>query len=91
MSVVEIEGEYNKNGRIKLSRKPTGVRVPARVVVRFVDAEESDAGEEVRKAAVEKMLARMRGGIDFGGPPYPTREEIYGERIKDITDRLDRH
>lgn len=90
MSTVEIEGVY-EHGRVKLSRKPKNVRAPSRVVVKFLDAEGPDAAEEARKAAVERMLARMRKGIDFGGPPYPTREEIYGDRIKDITDRLDRH
>ncbi len=88
MSTLEIEGVY-KDGRIKLSHKPKGVRASARVVVRFLDAEGTDDTPEVRNVAVERMLARMRKGISFGGPPYPTREQIYGERAKRITDRPD--
>lgn len=88
MSVVEIEGTY-EHGRVKLSREPREVRGPSRVVVTFLDAEGPDAAEETRLAAAERMLVRMRKGIDFGGPPYSTREEIYEERTRRVTERPD--
>jgi hypothetical protein len=40
-----------------------------------------------RDAAIEQLLAEMDAGIDFGGAPYPTREEIYNERADELERR----
>jgi hypothetical protein len=36
--------------------------------------EGSPPKEELRRRAIR----RMRQGLDLGGPPYPSREELYG-------------
>jgi len=46
----------------------------ARVIVTFLPAAPSGLS---REEARDRMLSRMREGIPLGGPPYPTREEIY--------------
>lgn len=38
---------------------------------------DADAVERKRCEAAECLLERFRQGIDFGGPPYPKREELY--------------
>jgi len=44
------------------------------------------ADENVRRAALKRLLARLEQGIDFGGPPYPKREELY-DRISRSRER----
>jgi hypothetical protein len=44
--------------------------------------------ENARHAALQRLLARLKQGIDFGGPPYPKREELY-DRINRSGDRDD--
>ena len=83
MSVEEVEGLYDK-GRIKLSRKPKGVRAPSRVIVKFLDAEGPE--DTARRKAIERVLADVRKGFDLGGEPYPKREELY-DRVKRYTER----
>jgi hypothetical protein len=76
MSKVEIEGIYDKRGRVKLSRSPKGVKVPSRVMVRFLEA----AGEGVdaeRQAAIDLVLADLQEGLHLGGAPYPKREDLH--------------
>lgn len=64
-----VEGIY-KDGKVELLERPEGLR-EARVIVTFLPATpaEPSAGE-----ARNRLLSRMKAGIDLGGPPYPTRE-----------------
>lgn len=69
-----VEGIY-EDGEVELLERPEGLQ-RARVIVTFLPsppAEPSRGREEARK----RLLNMMREGIDLGGPPYPTREEIY--------------
>ena len=65
-----IEGTY-EDGRIELEEKPEGVR-RARVLVTFLAPERGDVSD-----ATAQLLARMRAGLDLGGAPYPSREELH--------------
>ncbi len=65
-----IKGTY-EDGRIELEEKPEGVR-HARVLVTFLEPE-GDAASQ----ATNHLLARMRAGLDLGGPPYPSRDELH--------------
>ena len=66
-----IEGTY-EDGRIELEEQPEGVR-RARVLVTFLAPERGvDVGD-----ATAQLLARMRAGLDLGGAPYPSREELH--------------
>lgn len=69
-----VEGIY-EDGEIELLERPEGLR-RARVIVTFLPSPPSEPSRE-REEARERMLNQMREGIDLGGPPYPTREEIY--------------
>ena len=91
MSLLAVEGVY-QDGKVELSEKPPGVE-RARVVVTFLpDAVEGEAPERerTRQEAVERMLARMRAGIDFGGEKF-NRDEVYEERMRELEERYDRH
>jgi hypothetical protein len=44
------------------------------VIVTFLPEPDT---ETVAEQARQRMLSRMRAGIPLGGPPYPTKEEIY--------------
>jgi hypothetical protein len=79
MSLLTVEGIY-KDGKIELSELPGTVESPARVLVTFLPAEVPPAGESDREELRRRAFARMREGIDLGGPPYPSREEIYDRR-----------
>ncbi len=48
------------------------------------------AQECLRQKAVKKVLEDMRKGLDLGGPPYPTREEIYEDRTRELEERRNR-
>jgi hypothetical protein len=67
-----IEGIY-KDGQVELLEQPEGLR-EARVIVTFLPLTTS---ERSRGDVRGRMLARMRTGLSLGGPPYPTRDEIY--------------
>ncbi len=67
-----VEGIY-KDGEVELLEHPEGLR-EARVIVTFLPP---TPAKPSREEARNRMLARMRAGIPLGGPPYPTREEIY--------------
>lgn len=69
-----VEGIY-EDGEIELLERPEGLQ-RARVIVTFLPPVPSEPSWE-REEARERMLNQMREGIDLGGPPYPTREEIY--------------
>jgi hypothetical protein len=83
MMLQTIEGIY-RDGKVELAVQPTNV-TEARVMVIFLPveqkAEEKDKPvqdpEEARRAARQRLLARLEQGIPFGGPPYPKREELY--------------
>jgi hypothetical protein len=93
MALQAVQGVYH-DGKVELSERPEGVE-RARVVVTFLpelagpDAD-TEAKERERKEAVERMLARMRAGIDFGGEKF-NRDEIYEERMRELEERYDRH
>jgi hypothetical protein len=74
-----VEGIY-EDGEVELLERPEGLE-RARVIVTFLPPAASEPSRE-REEARERMLKRMREGIDLGGPPYPKREEIYGRDPK---------
>jgi len=84
MSFQSVKGVY-KDGRVELSEEPEAIKAPSEVIVIFL---QPAADSAVKKAAIERMLKRMDSGMNLGGGPYPTREEIYEERTKRITDGL---
>jgi hypothetical protein len=65
--LTSVEGIY-KDGEVKLLERPQDLQ-EARVIVTFLPPTSAEARD--------RMLSRMRAGIPLGGPPYPTREEIY--------------
>jgi hypothetical protein len=70
-----IQGTY-REGKIVLDERPHDV-VSARVYVLFVPDETTAESEQRRQQAMDDLLAHMKKGYDFGGPPFATREEIY--------------
>ena len=70
-----VEGIY-EDGEIELLERPEGLQ-RARVIVTFLPSPPSEPSPREREEARERMLNQMREGINLGGPPYPTREEIY--------------
>jgi hypothetical protein len=79
MGIQVVDGTY-ENGRITLERTPEGVET-SRVRVTFLHdpAGSRDAGQ--REALRQRLLRRLRTGVDFGSEPMPTREELYADRI----------
>jgi hypothetical protein len=73
-----ISGTY-RDGVIELSERPAGVSAGARVLVTFLDEAELPAIDP-RQASSERLIARMKAGIPFGGAPYPSREELHERR-----------
>jgi hypothetical protein len=69
-----VEGIY-EDGEIELLERPEGLQ-RSRVIVTFLPPLPSEPSRE-REEARNRMLNRMREGVDLGGPPYPKREEIY--------------
>lgn len=82
-----IEGVY-RGGRIELAEQPQDAE-NTRVLVTFTRQPAPPAATPQdgpkRDILVRELFARMEQGFDFGAP-FPTREEIYNERI----DQLDR-
>jgi hypothetical protein len=77
MALLTVEGIY-KDGKVELSEQPKLVEDIARVLVTFllpadVPTNEKPDREEIRR----RVFARMKEGIDLGGPPYPSREELH--------------
>ena len=86
MSLLTVEGIY-RDGKVELSERPDSVKAAARVIVTFLPAgapvPETAPGADVdRETLRQRAFARMREGMDLGGAPYPSREELY--------DRFDR-
>jgi hypothetical protein len=83
MALLTVEGVY-EHGKVELAETPTDAPTRARVLVTFLPLngeQESELdprqGEGQRKQAAQRLLSRLEQGIDFGGPPYPKREELY--------------
>ena len=72
-----IEGIY-RDGQVVLLEKPEGLP-DARVIVTFLPLAPA---ERPLVEARSRMLSRMRAGLALGGPPYPTRDEIYNRDHK---------
>jgi hypothetical protein len=68
-----VEG-VGKDGEVEILERPEGLR-ETRVIVTFLPVTPAAPSKE---EARNRMLRRMRAGIPLGGPPYFTREEIYG-------------
>lgn len=68
-----VSGTY-RDGKIELSECPSDVASGARVLVTFL--EDAPTDPEHRESLRQEAIAFMRKGIDLGGPPYPTREEL---------------
>ncbi len=83
MALLALEGVYD-GGKIELKEQPVDVK-RARVVVTFLAEEDSTADDEERRAAAQRMIKRMRHGVNFGGERF-NREDIYGERIDRIAE-----
>jgi hypothetical protein len=84
MAHLAVKGFF-KDGKVELTEQPAGIQ-EAPVMVVFLTGNGQTAAEtddaETREARRQRAFAQMREGIDLGGPPYPTREELY--------DRVDR-
>jgi hypothetical protein len=83
MALLTIEGVY-EDGKVELHEQPSRIPPRTRVLVTFLSEEGRDARadellerQRKRREAAERLLARMREGISFGGPPYPKREDLY--------------
>lgn len=70
--LVTIEGTYS-NGRIELKETPP-VAATSRVIVTFLAERQEDVSKEALR---QRALRRMNQGLDLGGPPYPSREELH--------------
>ena len=69
MPLSTVEGIY-KNGTVELAEAPTGTPDEARVLVTFLPEPQHQAPsirDEARTTTQERLIARMKGGIDFGG------------------------
>ena len=80
-----VEGVY-RQGKVELSEAPTGIEESS-VLVIFLQREAGDravsrAQVEPTDVLLKRIQQRMEQGIPLGGPPYPTREEIYEERLR---------
>jgi hypothetical protein len=73
MALLTIEGVY-RNGEVELAETPENLPPEARVLVTFLSP--------LPQEAAERLLRRMREGIDFGG--HFEREEIYEERLRQL-------
>lgn len=94
MGLVAVEGIY-EDGRVELAEHPAGIG-RSRVIVTFIPGPVDNGGpdpenpETLRQAAAERMLERMRRGINFGGGKFD-REELYEERMNTLEERRGRH
>ncbi len=78
MAMVTVEGVF-RAGKVELAETPIGVSDTSRVLVTFLPQAEDQArnGEEDKETLRQRAFARMKKGINLGGPPYPTREELH--------------
>ena len=75
--MISILGRY-RHGNIELFERPEGID-EAEVIVTFLHAGRDDDAE--RLEALNRLIEIMSKGHDLGGAPYPTRDEIYAERL----------
>ena len=97
-TLLTIRGTY-RDGEVELSQRPEGVGKNASVLVTFLPANEgiepettvqaADPEAAARCAAGKRLLEMLKEGVDFGGPPYPKREELY-DRVDRTIERLER-
>lgn len=92
MALVTVEGIF-RDGKVELAETPAGVDGETRVLVTFLPAPETVPGADrtisepsPRKAAIDRVMKRMKEGIPLGGPPYPKREELY-DRVERLIRR----
>lgn len=76
--LISVEGIYH-NGQVELLERPEGLD-ESRVLVTFLPGMSEDRSHA---EARERMLSPMRKGLALGGPPYPSRAEIYHRRSRD--------
>jgi hypothetical protein len=81
MALLTVEGIY-KDGKVELTERPDHVDEAARVLVTFLPPNGSREKTMMvegqhRETLRQQAFARMKEGIHLGGPPYPTREELY--------------
>jgi hypothetical protein len=88
MAPLIVEGIY-KDGRVELAERPEGVAEGVKVTVTFAESRH-DADTTERERLRQDAFAQMSRGLDLGGPPYLTREEIYAERIDELDRRRSR-
>lgn len=69
---------YYKDGQIELLEKPEGV-MEGEVFILFSETGMMQVYDEHREAGRKRFVERLQKGYDLGGPPYPTREEIYAD------------
>lgn len=74
-----VEGIY-REGRIELVERPEGVVEGERFLVELTPLPPTEAS---RRAAGDRLMARLRRGINFGGAPYPPRESLYDRDDRD--------
>lgn len=86
MATLYVEGTY-RDGTIELDERPEGVPPAVRVLVAIPTGEHlplprpAEIDEDRRREAIRRLAEDMKAGLDLGGAPYPTREEIYAERL----------
>ena len=79
-----VEGIY-KDGRVELPERLEGYSEGARIRFMILDVDHATAGTSeprTREELRQQAFAQMERGINLGGPAYPTREEIYDERLR---------
>lgn len=76
MALLTLEGVYD-SGKITFEEEPTSLK-RSRVVVTFLPDEEITGDDEQRHVAAERMIDRMRRGVNFGGQGIK-REDMFGE------------
>jgi hypothetical protein len=73
MTSLTIEGIL-RDGKVELPAVPPGFPDGTPVRVQFPTGMTS---ESEREALRQEAFADMEAGLDLGGPPYPTRDEIH--------------
>ena len=90
MAQVTVEGIY-KDGKVELLERPKGL-TEGQVTVTLMSSI-SSVTEEMENAnrlkAAERMIKRMREGIDLGGKF--DRNALYDERIEELERRRGRY
>ncbi len=81
--LLTLAGVY-RDGKVEFTERPAGVGEDVPVLVTFLPGNQvsqskppSRLTEEERRSARERVLARLKQAMPFGGPPYPERDEFY--------------